>query len=331
MKQLVMMGLGEAFHKICDSAILQGMFPDGQILALCDSDASKAGEQYIINKKTYAAQHSTVAFWENARRQHGDFFVYITSEKHYDAIQQQLIEAYGIPEDRILKTAEVRRRYREQLFDSLLGKDGLEIGGPSYIFSEVYPRCHACDNVNYAEHTMWSGQHPESDSMYRRTFINDATVLKDVPSAAYDFVLSSNNLEHIANPLRALREFLRVLKVSGQLVLVVPNKAYNFDHERADTTFEHILKDDRNHVDEHDLTHLEEILEKHDLSMDIPMTKEQFRERCLRNFENRGMHHHVFSLKLLSELAEVLHMKIDVLEKIPANFLLIAEKMEMHT
>ena len=51
MKQLVMMGLGEAFHKICDSAILQGMFPDGQILALCDSDASKAGEQYIINKK----------------------------------------------------------------------------------------------------------------------------------------------------------------------------------------------------------------------------------------------------------------------------------------
>jgi SAM-dependent methyltransferase len=43
-----------------------------------------------------------------------------------------------------------------------------------------------------------------------------------VPSAAYDTVLCSEVLEHVARPDRALREIYRVLRPNGCLILSVP-------------------------------------------------------------------------------------------------------------
>ncbi len=72
---------------------------------------------------------------------------------------------------------------------------------------------------------------------------------------SYDFLLSSNNLEHIANPLRALKEFYRILKPGGILLITVPVKEKNFDHNRQYTSFEHILLDYIKNTQEDDLTH----------------------------------------------------------------------------
>lgn len=122
---------------------------------------------------------------------------------------------------------------------------------------------------------------------------------------SYDFVISSHTIEHMANPLKALYEWKRVLKRGGTLLLCAPDRDKTFDHRRRTTTLSHLIDDFRKNVGEHDLSHLPEILELHDLSMDPQAgTKEEFTKRSERNFENRCLHHHVFTLESLINAVE---------------------------
>ncbi|HEY3990193.1 MAG TPA: methyltransferase domain-containing protein [Acidobacteriaceae bacterium] len=216
--------------------------------------------------------------------------------------------------------AKVRRRTRRlwnyrRIERALRGKRGLEIGGPSSIFSPetpngyvppVYSLAASVDNCNFATSTTWS--HGEAGRTFRylpdaepgMQYIHNATDLGSIANGSYDFLLASHILEHVANPLRALLEFHRVLKPEGSLLAVVPNRLHTFDHRRPVTTFAHLEADLAADTDEGDMTHLDEILALHDLEMDPPAgTPEEFRERCLRNREARCMHHHVFDLALL--------------------------------
>lgn len=130
---------------------------------------------------------------------------------------------------------------------------------------------------------------------------------------SYDFLLSSNCLEHVANPLKALFEWHRVLRPGGYLILVLPRKDGTFDHRRSVTTFEHIFSDFKKGVGEDDMTHLEEILQLHDLSLDPPAgTLEQFRARSLKNGENRTLHHHVFDLSVVDLMLKFTGFHLEV-------------------
>jgi SAM-dependent methyltransferase len=182
---------------------------------------------------------------------------------------------------------------------------GLEIGGSSSYFKNYYPNVQL-DNVTFARKTIW-GEFGEDyiidGRLMGKQFICEATDLK--VNSKYDFVLSSNCIEHIANPLKAVKEWIRVLKKGGLIVVVAPRKESNFDHRRGITEFNHLVHDYENNIPETDLTHLPEILELHDLPLDPPAgTLEQFKERSLRNIENRCLHHHVFDLDLLLRIYE---------------------------
>lgn len=202
-------------------------------------------------------------------------------------------------------------------------KDGLEIGGPSRFFRKfgiipVYPVINSLDGVNFSSKTIWEGDLKRGQN-YRWEgaklgfqHIMDGSDLSEISNCRYDFVLSCNSLEHIANPIRALEEWARVIKSGGHLLLVLPNKRNNFDHRRMTTAFSHLLEDHRNQVTEADLTHLGEILRFHDLSRDPRAgSLSDFRRRSEANFDNRCLHHHVYSLDLLRELLD--YMKFDVL------------------
>jgi hypothetical protein len=57
---------------------------------------------------------------------------------------------------------------------------------------------------------------------------------------------------------------------------------------------------------------MNEIIELHDLKKDKHAgSPEQFRERSLKNIENRALHHHVFSIPVLKEIFS--HFNLDVL------------------
>jgi hypothetical protein len=68
-------------------------------------------------------------------------------------------------------------------------------------------------------------------------------------------------------------------------------------------------------TDETDTTHLQEIIALHDLSRDPAAgSAEQFRQRSLRNFENRCLHHHVFDQHNSRQLLEAAGLTVEILE-----------------
>ena len=197
-------------------------------------------------------------------------------------------------------------------------KSGLEFGGPSSIFTTnhlipIYDVVHSIDSGNYSQETIWKSSSSLSrfGSGFGKQLIVDASDCSAIPSEAYDFVAASHALEHVANPLRALQEWKRIVKPGGTILLVLPHKANTFDHRRPFTTFDHIRADYESKVTEADLTHMEEILELHDLNLDPPAgSLEQFRARCLQNSLKRAMHHHVFSPHLIVKMFSFLDMRI---------------------
>ena len=211
------------------------------------------------------------------------------------------------------------------------GKRGLEIGGPSEVFRErrrplrrrllpIYDHVGGLDNCDLSRKTMWA-THQDSFVFSERKapgihIFRDASDLSSIPDQSYDFVLSCHNLEHLANPVKALMEWKRVTRPRGGLILVLPHYRRTFDHRRAPTPIEHMLEDYASAMGEEDLSHLPEILNLHDLSLDPGAGSiRQFRERSQRNLSNRCLHHHVFdesnSRELLAKIGiEVLAVEL---------------------
>ncbi len=222
----------------------------------------------------------------------------------------------------------------------ITGKRGLEIGGPSPVFARggifpVYSIIGQLDNCNFARTTIWQsdiglGAEYRFDRKRRpgEQYVMEATAMENFPAATYDFVLASHVLEHIANPILALSEWIRLLKHGGAMVLLLPHRDRTFDHRRPITTMEHLIADFTVGTTENDLTHLVEILALHDLGRDPDAgDMEDFRERSLRNLENRCLHHHVFDTALAVNLVEYMGLQIHAVEEVmPFHILIVALK-----
>ena len=219
-----------------------------------------------------------------------------------------------------------------------IDRNGIEIGGPSSYFSKnallpIYDKIKTLDCVNFAASTIWTGSIDENvgfvvdGKRLGKQYILDAVDLTPIAANSYDFFLSCNNIEHIANPMKAMEQWLSVLKKGGILLIIAPKKDVNFDHRRKVVTFEHLLDDFRNNVKEDDLTHLEEILNKHDLKLDPPAgTTSQFKERSLNNFHNRCLHHHVFDQNVLRQLFEYFDLTILKNFHFVSDYIIIGKK-----
>lgn len=235
-----------------------------------------------------------------------------------------------------MKYAPSRMPARQKYRSAVENKHGIEIGGPSALFRTVLPLYQAAaglDGVNFSTDTVWEGSIEAGNNFHYypkksgRQFIADATDLSEIATGQYEFLLSSNCLEHVANSIKALTEWKRVIKDDGFLVLVLPNKESNFDHRRPFTKFEHLVEDFSNGVGEDDLTHLDEILELHDLSMDPPAGDlAQFKERSLKNFQNRTLHQHVFDVPLMKEMLGHVGFEILDLTTTKTDFYALAKK-----
>ena len=229
-------------------------------------------------------------------------------------------------------------------FSSLKNKHGLEIGGPTDIFKKsgilpIYSEICSLDNCDFASDAIWnscngSNHARESLALYskklRNKYTSNDNFLRKIPSNFYDFVISSHVIEHIANPFLALSEWLRVLKDGGLILLVVPHKDGTFDHKRPVTPFEHLVFDFNNVTKEEDLTHLEEILKLHDLEKDIGgLDFEKFKERSLNNYQNRGLHHHVFDTRLVVKILNYFKLQILSVDPVyPFHIITLAKKLK---
>ena len=139
-----------------------------------------------------------------------------------------------------------------------------------------------------------------------KNFMMDGSNLNQIRNETYDFILSAHNLEHYANPLKAIREWKRVLKKGGYMVVTTPDKKRMFDRNRPYTAMDHLISDYLENVHEDSLSHLQEIANLHDFSLDrglVPVgsesLKETFVKRSMQNNELRALHHHVFDMGTL--------------------------------
>lgn len=218
---------------------------------------------------------------------------------------------------------------------------GLEIGGPSNFFSSkgpmpIYEFATGLDNVTFNTETKWEGEVQPGRTYHFRElkqpgnqWILEASQLSGLASETYDFVISSHMLEHTSNPIKALKEWKRVLKTNGKLLLVIPHRDGTFDHLRPVTTISHMIKDFNANADEGDSSHLDEILSLHDLKRDPgQQSRAEFQSWILNNHKNRGAHHHVFDSFVAAELVNFSGFKIVAIEAIwPHHICVLSEKL----
>ncbi len=235
----------------------------------------------------------------------------------------------------------IKRRDKRNLIRQAVlfrNQTGIEIGGPSDLFKlkgqlPVYLFAKKVDGVNFSNYTLWEGQLDKGENyQYYKghrgyQYIAEAAEMDFIEPGKYDFVLSCHSLEHVANPLKALIGWKRILQPGGKLVLVLPDKENTFDNKRPYTTFEHLLKDLHDHIGEDDTTHFREVLELHDFSRDTYLNSvEDLKARTERNIENRAIHHHVFSLELVKQLLEYIGFEIEYQQKAkPFHLITIAK------
>ena len=298
MKKTIVYGLGTAYKKIISDYFNKNN-QDYLITAVTDKKSPKNG---LDLKYDFISR-------DNIQKKDFDIIL-VTSNKYYEEIKNELISSFEIEPEKIISLETVLSGYYARSFycDLFTDKIGVEVGGPSQVFECIYSVAKRIDGVNFSPDTVWwkaGGNQYVSNSghVLGDIIIADAVDLSGVKDSQYDFYISSNNLEHIANPMKAVFEALRVVKGGGLVCIVVPKKDTCFDHNRDFTSFSHILDDYKNNIQEDDLTHLSEILTKHDYSLDPACGgKLNFHKRGLKNAENRCLHHHVFSLDVLKSM-----------------------------
>jgi hypothetical protein len=125
----------------------------------------------------------------------------------------------------------INRRMHDARFSNrwLVG-NGLDIGGgPDSIglYRALFPRMGSVTVYDWAQ--------------------GDAQFLANVDDAQFDFVYSAHCLEHVIEPREAIRQWLRVLRPGGHLVVTVPDEdmyeqgvwpsTFNGDHKHTFTMF----------------------------------------------------------------------------------------------
>jgi SAM-dependent methyltransferase len=217
---------------------------------------------------------------------------------------RQLERARASRKDRALSAA-------AELF---AGASALEPGGPSTLFERgnlvpIYPQLATLDTLDFAERTIWSES--QDGVVPGRRLIAEAGRLDEVADDAYDAVLASHVLEHLANPLGALAEWRRVVRPGGHILLIVPHRDGTFDHQRPVTSLAHLREDAEHQTGEDDLTHLQEIVELHDLARDPGAPDRQaFEQRCRENPTLRAMHHHIFVSRTVVETCRAAGLEV---------------------
>jgi len=127
----------------------------------------------------------------------------------------------------------IQRRLHDPTFHQLyFVGDGIDIGG-GYDglenYAKLFPRIRSVKN--------WDLQD------------GDAQLMAGVQDQAFDFVHSSHCLEHMRDPYEALKNWWRILKPGGHLIVLVPDEdlyeqgvwpsTFNGDHKRTFTIWKY--------------------------------------------------------------------------------------------
>lgn len=157
-------------------------------------------------------------------------------------------------------------------------------------------------------------------------YLTDATNLYFSKDNEFDFICSSHVLEHLSNPIKALKEWIRVIKEDGIIYCGIPDKRFTFDCKRERTPLKHLIKDYKNNIDGHDNTHVKDFVDNLDYN------------RCAYNKNNLVKiskknpliytHYHVWTKEDIIELFEYVGLEIIFVEVIGNTIHVVGKKKE---
>jgi SAM-dependent methyltransferase len=162
----------------------------------------------------------------------------------------------------------------------------------------------------------------------------DAAVLP-LQNEVLDYVISSHCLEHVPDPLICLEEWLRVLKPTANLLLILPHLDRTFDRGRPVSTLEHHLAE-RGLVNDLDSPlHFDEwerrVLRDRPGWLSNPGAKRPDGSLNPRYAAERGrIHYHCWTqdevIRILQHLRCKIVAAIELLPERPDSFLVVARK-----
>ncbi len=148
-------------------------------------------------------------------------------------------------------------------------------------------------------------EHGVGQSIARAYFKGDDTPFED---ETLSFVLSEHVLEHIPNPIKSLKEWIRILKVGGKLIIFLPHKERTNDCHRSVTSLEHLISDYEKDVSINDDTHFQDWWEN---VVEKGLMPEHYKHIPKDELISTGsVHHHVWTEKEIIELFEYLGLKV---------------------
>lgn len=134
---------------------------------------------------------------------------------------------------------------RRALARRWLRGDGIEIGALHNPFP--LPARARVRYVDLMSPTENASRHPElaSRKLVSVDILDDGETLNSIPEDSLDFVIGSHFLEHTQNPIGTIRNHASKLRTGGVLLYALPDKRHTFDRMRALTSFDHLVRDDR--------------------------------------------------------------------------------------
>lgn len=109
--------------------------------------------------------------------------------------------------------------------------------------------------------------------------------LSSFTNGKFDFLICNHVIEHVANPIKLVRDVFRITRAGGTVVLSAPDKDYTYDQARPLTPFDHLWQDFTNDVTENDDEHYMDFFRgaaPHVLEVDpvhLPYNIQRVRER----------------------------------------------------
>lgn len=152
-------------------------------------------------------------------------------------------------------------------------------------------------------------------------FVDDEKILPysadkiSYESGTIDSIFSAHCLEHCANPIKVLKEWFRILKLDGDILLILPHGGRTFDYGRSLTELEHLISDYQHDVDESDRTHWCEFRDKTILGGHPKIPNRYVLEAKNDNFnffQQYGLiHHHVWTEIEVVELLSYIGFRVE--------------------
>jgi SAM-dependent methyltransferase len=184
-------------------------------------------------------------------------------------------------------------------------------------------------------------QYPEIDKadIVNPDIIDNGDELATIPDDVYDFCISNHVLEHLEDPMKALLNWLRILKPQGLLYMAIPLPYNIIDKHRQPTAISHIIEDyglmanDSEKYEKLRYNHFSEFVCSTNVS---ESTNDAFMNNKtveLLNM-NYSIHFHVFAEETLLQMIDFVSKKISLkiiefVKNEPEEFIVIIEKQAL--